>query len=196
MLAALPVTLQDLEPANWRIALDDALDWCTVVIDGLLGTGLKRDVEGDLAEIVRQVNKSTKKRLAIDIPTGVDSDTGALRGTALTADLTVTLGHYKYGHFLHPGKGLQGILKLEDIGLNAQNSRASASGELLTEKSIKALLPKRDDDANKGTFGKAFIVAGSINYIGAAALAVQAPSASAQDWLRSVAPAIYSRSWQ
>jgi hydroxyethylthiazole kinase-like uncharacterized protein yjeF len=167
------VSLQELEPGNWQQALDDALDWCTVVIDGLLGTGLKRDIDGGLAEIVCRVGKTTKKRLAIDIPTGVDSDTGAIRGVALVADLTVTLGLHKYGHFLHPGKGLQRILRLEDIGLNAQDSRAKASGELLTDEMIKALLPKRAEDANKGTFGKAFIVAGSINYIGAAALAVQ-----------------------
>lgn len=172
-LARLGVPLAALEPGKWRKTFDDALDWCTVLVDGLLGTGLKRDIEGELAEIVSRAGTTSAKRLAIDIPTGVDSDTGANRGIALPADLTVTLGHYKYWHFLHPGKNTQVILRLEDIGLNAKDSRANGSGELLSEEMIKALLPTRDDDANKGKFGKAFVVAGSINYIGAATLAVQ-----------------------
>ena len=167
------VELRDLMPGKWESVLGAYLDWSTVVIDGLLGTGLTRDIEGELAEIISRIAKSGRKCVAIDIPTGVDGDTGVIRGVALKADMTVTLGHYKYGHFVHPGKDLRGILRLEDIGLNAQDSRAMARGELLTDEHIKAMLPERPDDANKGTFGKAFVVAGSINYIGAAALAVQ-----------------------
>lgn len=172
-LSQLPVTIQDLDPGNWHVDLDAALDWCTVIVDGLLGTGLTRDLDGELAELVSIIGMSTRKCVAVDIPTGVDSDTGAIKGMALRADLTVTLGHYKFGHFIHPGKTLRGRLRLEDIGLNAQDSRTHAKGELLTDKGIKALLPERSDDANKGEFGKAFVVAGSINYIGAATLAVQ-----------------------
>jgi NAD(P)H-hydrate epimerase len=167
------VEIRDLEAGNWEGLLQESLNWCTVVVDALLGTGLKRDIEGDLAEIVRQLNRHADKCVAIDIPTGVDSDSGAIRGVAAKAQLTVTLGHYKYGHLLHPGKDLRGTITLEDIGLNAQDSRAAARGELMTEAMVKALLPARPADANKGTFGKAFVVAGSINYIGAAALAVQ-----------------------
>ena len=169
----LGVSIRNLESANWERELDEALNWCTVVVDGLLGTGLKREIEGDMAGIIAHITASPKRRVAIDIPTGVDSDTGAIRGFALAADVTVTLGHYKYGHFLHPGKTLRGTIRLEDIGLNVQDSRTHASGELLTDEKVKALLPERPDDANKGTFGKAFVVAGSINYIGAPALAVQ-----------------------
>ena len=85
--------------------------------------------------------------------------------------MTVTFGYSKYGHHLHPGKGLRGDIKVEDIGVDA--IKTVKGGELLTDESVRALLPARPDDGNKGTFGKAFVVAGSVNYIGAPALAVQ-----------------------
>ncbi len=172
-LAESRVPLIDLGSGSWESILDESLNWCTVVVDGLLGTGLKRNIEGALAGIVTRLAASARKCMAVDIPTGIDSDTGSVMGVAAIADFTVTFGHYKYGHFLHPGKVYMGQLRLEDIGLNAQDSRSTARGELLTDESVRAILPSRPDDANKGTFGKAFVVAGSINYIGAAALAVQ-----------------------
>ena len=111
--------------------------------------------------------------MAVDIPTGVDSDNGAQRGAALPADFTVSLGLFKYGHFIHPGKHIRGEITLEEIGLDATKSREVASGRLLDEQLVRSILPERPEDSNKGTYGKAFIVAGSINYIGAAALATQ-----------------------
>lgn len=152
--------------------LGTRLEECTVVIDGLLGTGIKRDVDGELAEIVDMVQRSGRRIVAIDIPTGVDSDTGAVRGHALSARMTVALGSLKYGHVLHPGKSLAGDIILGDIGLS-DTKQEIASGELLTEAEVKRLLPPRPDDGNKGTFGKVMVVAGSVNYIGAAALATQ-----------------------
>jgi NAD(P)H-hydrate epimerase len=161
----------NITPGDWQPALKNALQWSSVVLDGLLGTGLKRDVAGELAVVVHAVVASGKKVVAIDIPTGIDSDTGAIRGVALQADMTVTFGYSKYGHYLHPGKDLRGALRVEDIGLDA--NRSNRGGNLLTDDAIRDLLPARPDDSNKGTFGKAFVIAGSINYIGAAALAVQ-----------------------
>lgn len=172
-LSALGIQDDDLDGSSGIDRLTKALSRCTMVVDGLLGTGLQRDIEGELAEVLQRVSQSGKLIAAIDIPTGVDSDTGAIRGIALAADITVTLGHYKYGHFLQPGRQRRGILKLEDIGLNAQDSRKAAKGELLTDEAVRALLPERAGESNKGTFGKAFVVAGSINYTGAAVLAVQ-----------------------
>jgi NAD(P)H-hydrate epimerase len=151
--------------------LPAALEWAGVVIDGLLGTGIKRNVEGDLADVVCRVAEAGRPIVAVDIPTGVDSDTGAVRGAAMPCDLTVALGLLKYGHVQQPGASLSGKIELGDIGLSNQTSRANASGELMTDDTIRALLPRRPDDANKGTFGKAMVVAGSVNYTGAAVLA-------------------------
>src|SRR5207248_2549287 len=136
-----------------------------------------REVEGELAQVINGVAGVEKRVVAVDIPSGVDSDTGAIRGVAVEADFTATVGQYKYGHFLYPGKNLRGELVLEDIGLDATNKGSNNStnvkGTLLTEEYVRGLLPERPVDSNKGTFGKAFIVAGSINYIGAAALATE-----------------------
>ena len=82
-LAEQKVPMIDLEPTDWQKAVDDAVQWSSVVLDGLLGTGLKRDIEGELAELVRTVATSGKHVVAIDIPSGVDSDTGAIKGVAL-----------------------------------------------------------------------------------------------------------------
>jgi NAD(P)H-hydrate epimerase len=132
---------------------------------------LQRDVEGDLAAIIGRIAASGKTVLAIDMPTGVDSDTGSVCGTVLPAHFTAALGLLKFGHVLQPGKRLSGKIALGDIGLSTQASRALASGEQLNDSLVAAMLPERPEDANKGTFGKAMIVAGSINYIGAASLA-------------------------
>jgi NAD(P)H-hydrate epimerase len=149
-----------------------ALQRSTLVLDGLLGTGLTRDIAGDLAEIIGQVQASRLPIVAIDIPTGIDSDTGTVRGTAAIAAMTVALGVLKYGHVLAPGPRYCGEIFLGDIGLGSEAEKAIVNGELLSPEGIQALLPQRSPDAHKGDFGKVMIVAGSINYVGAAALAV------------------------
>ncbi|MFL5731812.1 MAG: NAD(P)H-hydrate dehydratase [Chloroflexia bacterium] len=161
-----------IEPASVA-TLEAALGWCTIVVDGLLGTGIKRDVEGELARIVRRVATSGRKTIAVDIPTGVDSDTGAVRGIALPCRYTVALGLLKYGHILQPGATLSGEITLGDIGISEQTGARIASGQLLDTAAVRALLPDRPADSNKGTFGKAMIVAGSVNYLGAPVLATQ-----------------------
>jgi ADP-dependent NAD(P)H-hydrate dehydratase / NAD(P)H-hydrate epimerase len=151
----------------------ELLDRSTLVVDGLLGTGLQRDIEGELADLIDEVNAKRKPVLAIDIPTGIDSDTGAVRGRAMRARNTIALGHFKFGHVLEPGRGYAGKIILGDIGLSASTNNKSATGEgkLLADADIAASLPGRPDDSHKGTYGKAMIVAGSINYVGSAALA-------------------------
>jgi NAD(P)H-hydrate epimerase len=152
---------------------EEALAWCNLVVDGLLGTGITREVAGDFAQAIHRVTASGKRVVSIDIPTGIDSDSGAVRGVALQSHLTVALGLLKYGHVIEPGRSYSGRIVLGDIGLSDQTSRSLASGELMDDASIRALLPGRPADANKGTFGKVMVVAGSVNYIGAAALATE-----------------------
>ncbi|HYP39360.1 MAG TPA: NAD(P)H-hydrate dehydratase [Chloroflexia bacterium] len=167
------IAAQVLSAEDKQVVLSPDLEWATAVIDGLLGTGLQRNVDTELASIINQIATSGRKVIAIDIPTGVDSDTGQVRGAAIKADCTVALGHLKYGHVIQPGAKLSGKIILGEIGLSVKTSRETASGELLTDNLVRGMLPVRPDDANKGTFGKAMVVAGSVNYIGAAALATE-----------------------
>lgn len=153
--------------------IGEALSRSTVVVDGLLGTGLQRDIDSPLADIIKQVAASRLPVIAIDLPTGIDSDTGQVRGTTVRASLTVATGLLKYGHTIEPGKSLAGRIVIGDIGVSQATSRDTARGTLLTDADIRKMLPERPSDSNKGTYGKAMVVAGSVNYIGAAALATE-----------------------
>lgn len=111
--------------------------------------------------------------VAVDCPSGLNCDTGALDPHTLRADLTVTFGFAKWGHFQYPGAGYCGLLVVSDIGIPAELSR-DLTTELVEGGRLGAWLPGRPSDAHKGTFGRALIVAGSLNYIGAAHLSAMA----------------------
>jgi NAD(P)H-hydrate epimerase len=162
-------------------ALEEGLSRAEVVVDALLGTGsasAKRPIEGDLAEILRRLAAARDKPLplqilAVDLPTGVDGDSGAADPLCVAADVTVALGHSKVGLHTLPAAGYTGRVEVVDIGIPPALSR-DLPLELMTDAWARALLPERPPAANKGTFGKVLVVAGSINYVGAASLACSA----------------------
>jgi NAD(P)H-hydrate epimerase len=172
-LAERDVAVSPVSSSDFELPLQEALSWSTVIVDGLLGTGLQRGIESPLADIIKQVAASNIPVAAIDLPSGVDSDTGRVLGAVLPADFTVATGLLKYGHVLEPGKSLAGQITIGDIRVSQATSRETAKGTLLTDSDISKMLPERSSDANKGTFGKAMVVSGSVNYIGAAALATE-----------------------
>jgi len=159
-------------------ALEDALSRAEAVVDALLGTGRMRPIEGDLAAMLRLLAAAREKPLppqilAVDLPSGVDGDSGAADPLCVAADVTVALGHSKIGLHTLPGSQYDGRVEVVDIGIPRDLSR-DLPFELMTDAGARALLPARPLAANKGTFGKALVVAGSINYVGAASLACQA----------------------
>jgi len=146
-----------------------------VVIDGILGTGKLRPLDGSFKEVLNLVNKEKAQRpalvvAAVDIPTGLNADTGAIDPSCLQADLTVTLGMPKPGLYNFPGAEKAGKLVIADIGIPAELSRGIQT-ELMTADWARAALPARPAGANKGSFGRVLAVVGSENYIGAAYLA-------------------------
>ena len=156
-------------------ALRRLLDTSDLVVDALLGIGVSRPVTGELARIVGCVNEWTAAGhapllLSVDVPTGIDSDSGAVLGTALHAGLTVAAGLLKPGLVLYPGRRYAGALRVVDIGLIPADVEAIMT-DAISADLARELLPARPDDSHKGTFGKAMIVAGSIHYPGAALLA-------------------------
>ena len=157
--------------------LDLQLGRADIVIDAVLGTGFKLPLKGTGKEALRAVRRSTARPfvVAVDCPSGLDCDTGQVAEETLQADLTVTLAAAKPGLFQFPGAGRVGELVFGDIGLSpSQTELTSIDREVATPETMRALLPSRPPDAHKGTFGRALIVAGSINYPGAAALAGRA----------------------
>lgn len=158
-----------------RRALRRLLQEADLVIDALLGMGVSRPVAGDLAAIVALVNEMHAQRrnytvLAVDMPTGVHSDSGAVLGVALQADVTVATGMLKRGLLLYPGRSYAGDVVVADIGIPSSDLEAHMS-QTLTAEQARALLPARAEDGHKGTFGKVLVVAGSLHYPGAAILA-------------------------
>jgi len=158
--------------------LDDLLPSIELVIDALFGTGKLRPIEGDFKQILVKVGELKERQadlqtIALDLPSGLDSDSGAFNGVCLPADVTVTLAYPKQGLFSFPGATKVGKLFVADIGI-PPSLADEISTEVITNEMVGALLPKRPLNANKGTFGRTLVCGGSINYIGAAYLACTA----------------------
>ncbi len=153
---------------------NDLLAKATCVIDALLGTGRMRPLESVYKKVLEKVNATKAKRkltvVAVDLPSGMDADTGVVDPACPYADVTVTLALPKLGHYAFPGAERVGRLKIADIGIPVKLA-SSVMTELMTAEWARERLPKRPLNANKGTFGKALVIAGSINYIGSAYLA-------------------------
>ena len=154
--------------------LDSLLAKASCVIDALLGTGKMRPLEGVFKQALEKVNTAKQNKnlsvIAVDLPSGMDADTGAIDPACPYADLTVTLAFPKAGLYKFPGAERAGKVIVADIGID-ESMADSINIELLDEKWAAKTLPKRPLNSNKGTFGKVLIIAGSINYIGAACLA-------------------------
>jgi NAD(P)H-hydrate epimerase len=182
------------EDQEWR-RLQDLVRETDILIDALLGTGTRLPLRGDLAGMLDVVRASVVDRrqpvhddvqplipgssvsdaeevfvVGVDGPTGLEYESGELDEVAIPADLTVTFAFPKVGHFCFPGAGALGELVVADIGIDPALAE-EVDLEVVTPAMVREWLPARPPDAHKGTFGKAMIVAGSVNYTGAAYLA-------------------------
>lgn len=179
--------------------LKSELAQAAFIVDALLGTGVSRPLEGTLKELLlvtreaRHAHAGKKENdsalnslvpssspssspssiIAIDLPTGLNPDTGALDPAALHADLTVTFAFPKIGHFVFPGAEAVGELLVADIGIPEAWAQEIAL-DVATAQEIRARLPQRARNSNKGTFGKAMLACGSLYFTGAPILAARA----------------------
>jgi ADP-dependent NAD(P)H-hydrate dehydratase / NAD(P)H-hydrate epimerase len=157
------------------------IETASLVLDGVLGTGVRLPLKGDMANVLAEAQTILEKLeerpvvIAVDCPSGTDCDTGGTAPESIRADLTVTMAAVKQGLLKLPAFELVGDLQVVDIGLREDlASLKSLQAEVAEEDSVAALLPERPLDSHKGTFGTALIAAGSVNYTGAALLAGQA----------------------
>ena len=162
--------------------LRELLDSAQLVLDAMLGTGRSRPIEGVLEEVLRGLTEAKARRpglrvIALDLPSGLDADTGAIDPSCPTADITATLGYPKVGLFMFPGAERTGGVEIMDIGVPAGLDE-DIQLELMTDAWARDALPERPLSAHKGTFGRALVVAGSREYVGAAYLAATAAARS------------------
>lgn len=146
--------------------------WLTqadIVVDALLGIGIKRPAAPDLCRIIEATNRSTASKIAVDIASGIAADTGAVMGCAIRATMTLAAGITKPGHILEPGATYCGMTEVVPIGF-AEYLEDQPMAETLSYNDLRPLLPERPADSNKGTFGKVAIVGGSGRYPGAVLL--------------------------
>ena len=146
----------------------------TLIIDALFGIGLSRELSGNFIKIANAINESDAKVIAVDMPSGIDASTGKVMGSAVKADITVSFAYTKLGQVLFPGADFCGELHVRDVGIYAELcDKANASAYTYTQKDL-ALIPKRRQYSNKGSYGRTLVIAGSEHMSGAALLSARA----------------------
>jgi len=163
------VASDSLEPLRQR------LKGKKLLVDAILGTGLKQEVRGLYAEAIALINSCGRPIVAVDIPSGLDADRGRALGTAVKAEMTVTMGYPKLGQVTYPGIDSVGELVVADIGIHPKAVEAvMPKAELLEARDIRGLVPLRGPDTHKGTYGHLLAMAGSRGKTGAAILSCRA----------------------
>jgi hydroxyethylthiazole kinase-like uncharacterized protein yjeF len=160
-----------------------------LIVDAILGTGVKNDVRGLYADAITLINTTGVPIVAVDIPSGLDTDKGKPLGAAVQAEMTVALAFPKLGEMIYPGLDYVGELVVADIGIAEEAIAAVApKTELLNRDTIRRLVPRRDPDTHKGTYGHCVVVAGSRGKTGAAILACRAAMRSGAGLTTLAAP--------
>ena len=155
------------------------MEW-DIIVDALLGIGISRDLEGDYEKAVSYINDfhNSKKGsclvISVDIPSGIDADSGRVCKIAVRADKTVTFNYAKLGHILFPGNDYVGRLYVEDVGITVDGFLGTRPNGFFFDETPDVLLSPRRKDGNKGTFGKVLVIAGSDKVSGALVLCCEA----------------------
>ena len=158
-----------------RRTLSECLSSATAVIDALFGTGKSRPLGDITIRVLNEVSQAKERRpeiriVALDLPSGLDADSGAAEPACLYADNTITLGFPKTGLFDSSGIERAGKVTVVDIGIPSQLADKIPT-DMITARWVRSVLPERPLWANKGSFGRVLVIAGSLNYVGAAYLA-------------------------
>jgi NAD(P)H-hydrate epimerase len=170
-LKPLEVSLVEIPDEDSLAHMQSEMAGVDVWIDAILGTGLKSDVRGYFKTVIDFINGLNKPVFAVDVPSGLNSDTGQVCGTCIRAGATATFAFAKTGHFTYPGPQYSGALKIIDIGIpNPIADEVKPRQWLLTKKDILNCITARRPDAHKGTTGHVLVVAGSPGKTGAAAM--------------------------
>jgi hydroxyethylthiazole kinase-like uncharacterized protein yjeF len=161
IISRMPIEVSNVQSIE---QIKEATSDCDAIVDAIFGTGISREVTGIYKDTIQLINESKKKVFSIDIPSGVNGDTGQVMGSAVRSNYTVTYGLPKIGNMLYPGFELCGKLYVSHISFppslyNTDSIKVQINGPVE--------LPQRDRDTHKGSYGRALFIAGSSNYLGA-----------------------------
>ena len=171
IMRAMGVEIQYLDNDRAWERLQVNLRFSDAIIDGILGTGFSGELRPNALKLIRAANSSGKPIVSIDIPSGVEADTGIVGEDAIKAVGTVALGLPKIAHYLSPAESHVGKLIVDDIGIPKKLLEENIHQTLLDDELAKTLLPARSNDVHKGSCGKILVVAGSRGMTGAACMA-------------------------
>jgi NAD(P)H-hydrate epimerase len=154
------------------LALIKRLPQAAYIIDALFGTGFSGEMRGVFPDLIEWINTRQAKRISIDLPSGLNADDGSATGSAVMADLTLTMGSKKIGLMVGQGRSYAGEIQVVDLGITQDLLRVQQpAGWVVERRDVRSILPTRKFDAHKQSVGKLLILAGSRGMSGAAALA-------------------------
>lgn len=154
---------------------EDYIASCDIVIDALYGTGIRGEIKAPARGVIEKINRFSRRTLALDIPSGINADTGEICGVCIKAHTTVTFAEYKMGMFLFDGADYTGRIVCTDISIPQYITDGQDIGVNVTDDEfVRENFPKRKNNSHKGDYGKVFVVGGSEGMTGAAYMASQA----------------------
>lgn len=175
LLYPLGIPVIEITDNETFIANQSSMRHRDVWVDAIFGTGLKSDIKGYIKDVIEFINNLNKPVFAVDIASGIDSDTGQVHGECIHAAVTATFGYAKLGHYIYPGAYHSGEVEIIDIGIPTLIAdKIGPKQYLLTDKKISSILRPRNKDAHKGSTGHVFIIGGSPGKTGAAAMTAMA----------------------
>lgn len=166
------VQLEMYQAVSGKFVTAPVYEEYTVIVDAIFGIGCHRKIEGIRAEVIEKINAAPAPVVAVDVPSGVDSDSGKICGCAVKASATVTFFAKKLGMALYPAKEYCGKVMTAMLDVPMEEV-SSCSAKAYTEEDLKKL-PVRAENSHKGTFGKVLVIAGSQKIFGAAYFAAAA----------------------
>lgn len=161
IVSKLPIEIRQIESVQ---SLKEEVFHCDAVVDAIFGTGLTRNVKGMYKDVIQIINKAGKRVFSIDIPSGINGNTGQIMGAAVKADYTITYGLPKIGNVLYPGYENCGKLYVTHISFPPSLYNKDS---LKIEINMPVMLLEREKSAHKGDFGDVLFIAGASSYFGA-----------------------------
>ncbi len=175
ILSRLPVKIYWLDSENSMHLLKVTVNYSDIFIDGLLGTGVNRDVTGRTEQIIDIANRRSCVKVAIDVPSGLNSDNGEIWGRCLKADYTVALAQPKRGHMLNKGIKYCGQVVVKEIGIPQEiYEDMDLNCQIIDDNALQACREPRNRNSHKGTFGHLLAIGGSMGMSGAVTMTAQA----------------------